>query len=268
MKRLLKRLFAFAAVALVAFVFGAAVVSYVRRPRPAETPLAKAAEAGDLEAIRALAARGGDVNSRERGWTPLAYAARAGRTEAVAALLDAGADPNLRDCAANGWTPLMHALHRGENAAARTLIERGADVNARSGGCEERPVETGMTALMYAALYDNTEMVKLLLERGADPRAANGHDNALSYAVGGASLGRLADIDRAAAHSCPVETVKALLERAPDLRVPRSVLSRLTFYVAKMKCPEVVRLLEERKGAPPRGDEGDRPGAAKPLARN
>jgi hypothetical protein len=251
MKRPLKHLLLFACVALCGFVAGAAVVSYVRRPRPAESPLGRAAEAGDAATIRGLAAAGADVNARERGLTPLMEAARAGRVESVGALLDAGADPNLRDCAVNGWTPLIHALHKHQNAAARALVERGADVNARAGACAADPAEGGMTALMYAAMYDNEEMVKFLLERGADPRAADGKENALTYAVGGASLGRLADIDRAATHPCPVETVRALLASAPDLSIPHSVLNRATFYVVKMKCPEVVRLLEQRGGAPP-----------------
>ena len=250
MKRLLKRLTLFAAVALVGFIVGAVVVSYVRRPRPAETPLARAAEAGDLEAIRSLTAQGADVNARDGGYTPLVFAARAGSEEAITALVNAKADPNLRDCGANGWTPLIHALHKHQNAAARALVERGADVNARAGDCKEELVEAGQTPLMYAARYDNAEMVKFLLERGADPRAEYESDNALTYAVGGAALGKLSDIDRAAAHPCPTETVRALLAKAPDLEAGGGPLDRATLYVLQKKCPEMAALLEGRGGAP------------------
>ncbi|MCA1630017.1 MAG: ankyrin repeat domain-containing protein, partial [Acidobacteria bacterium] len=198
--------------------------------------------------IGALSARGEDVNARDaNGYAPLVYAARAGDPRVVGALLDAGADPNLRGCASWGWTPLIHAIHKYQNAAARALVERGADVNGRAGDCADRLVEDGLTPLMMAAKYDDAEMVKFLLEHGADVRATYDGENALAFAVAGGSLGRLSDIDRAATHPCPLETVKLLLERAPDLGIKRSVLNRSMLYVVKKKCPDVARLLEGRK---------------------
>jgi hypothetical protein len=245
-----KRLLVIAAALLVAFAFGVAVVSYLRREPPASTPLARAAQTGDAASVAGLIARGADVNARDaEGHTPLAYAARAGDTAAVGALLDAKADPNARDCASQGWTPLIHAIHKYQNDAARLLVERGADVNARAGGCAESHVEDGVTPLMFAAKFDNTEIVKLLLEHGADARATYDGENALAYAVAGGSLGKLSDIDRAATHPCPAETVRLLLENAPDLNVKRGVLNHTVLYVVKKKCPEVARLLEGRQPA-------------------
>lgn len=244
MKRLLLAL-AIAAVGLIACV---AVYRYARRDGPPSTPLARAAQAGEAAAVGDLVARGADVNARDaNGYAPLVYAARAGDPEVINALLDAGADVNARGCASWGWTPLIHAIHKYRNAAARTLVERGADVNGRAGGCAERQVEDGLTPLMIAAKYDNAEMVKFLLERGADARATYDGENALAFAVAGGSLGRLSDIDRAATHPCPAETVKLLLEKAPDLNVKRSVLNRSMLYVVKKKCPDVAQLLEGRK---------------------
>lgn len=266
MRRVLKRLFMFAVAALFALfalVVVMTLVSRLRRPRSAETPLARAVEQGDVAAIKGLVARGEDVNARDGGYTPLMSAARAGSVEVVNALLDAKADPNLRDCAVNGWTALIHAIHKNRNETARALVERGADVNARAGGCAERQIKQGMTPLMYAAMYDNAEMVKFLLARGADPRATNGDDNALSYAVAGGSLGRLADIDRAATHPCPVETVRSLLEAAPDARLNDGILDRVVLYVAQRKCPKMARLLEERAPA-----ETKQTVATQPATRN
>lgn len=247
----MKRLLIIAAAVFIGFAVVAVVVSYLRRERPATTPLARAAQAGDASSVKGLVAGGADANAREaNGYTPLHYAARAGGAAAVNALLDAGVDANARDCAAQGWTPLIHAIHKHQNEAARALVERGADVNARAGDCAASKVEAGMTPLMYASMYDNTEMVKLLLARGADPRATEGDSNALSYAIAGGSLGRLSDIDRAATHPCPAETVRALLEKAPDATVNNGIIDRAAVYVAKKKCPEVARLLEGRAPAP------------------
>ena len=233
---------------VVGIVAAAVMMTGARRSRLAETDLTKAAERGDAAAVRSLAARGEDVNARDKGYTPLAFAARAGDAEAVNALLDAKADPNLRDCA-QGWTPLIHAIHKHQSAAARALVLRGADVNARAGDCGQHLVESGMTALMYAAMYDDPELVKLLLERGADPHAEYDGANALTHAVGGAALGKLVDIDRAASRPCPVETVRLLLAKAPDLRIKRSVFDRATSAILKTKCPAVARLLDNPQAA-------------------
>ena len=246
----MKRLLVIVGLLAAALIAVAIVVSLRGRMSPAGTELTKAAERGDAAGLKELAANGADVNAHDNGYTPLIFAARAGSVEAVKALVEAKADPNLRDCAANGWTPLIHAIHKRQNAAARALVERGADVNAREGGCTERLVEGGPTPLMYAAMYDNAEMVKFLLERGANPQADSRNENALTYAISGAAFGKLSDIDRAAANPCPVETVKALLAKAPELRIEKSVFNRAATYVVEKKCPEVAALLEDRAGAP------------------
>jgi ankyrin repeat protein len=263
-----------AAAALFAFACAAVVVAAIfllgGRQQSAGLPLARAAEQGDAAAVKRLIAAGADVNARDGGSTPLIYAARSGDTEAVSALLDAGADPNARGCASWGWTPLIHAIHKYQNDAARTLVERGADVNGRAGDCASAKIENGLTPLMMAAKYDDAEAVKFLLEHGADPRATYDGENALAFAVAGGSLGRLSDIDRAATHPCPVETVKLLLARAPDLNVKRSVLNRSMLYIVQKKCPDVARLLEGRKPPATPAPEGhdSQASAAPPGAHN
>ncbi|MDT7542213.1 MAG: uncharacterized protein QOE33_2117 [Acidobacteriota bacterium] len=265
----MKRLLIIVVVGLFALAVGVVVVSHLRHEGPASTPLARAAQVGDSASVETLIARGDDVNVRDAaGYTPLAYAALAGDATAIKSLLDAKADPNARDCNTQGWTPLIHAIHRNQNDVARLLVERGADVNERVGSCGEAKVETGMTPLMFAAMYDNTETVKFLVEHGADARAMDGDNNALSYALAGGSLGRLADIDRAATHPCPVETAKLLLQAAPDVSLGEGMIDRAVLYVSRRKCPEVARLLEDRKSAPVRDEHTNQAAATQPVARN
>lgn len=241
----MKRLLLIAAASVAAVAAGVSAYSYLRREGPAGTPLARAAQVGDAQSVKNLIAQGADVNARDaEGRTPLAYAARANDAEAINSLIGAGADVNARDCDRLGWTPLINAVHKYNAAAGRLLVERGADVNARAGACAEQRVEDGLTPLMMAAKYDDAEMIRFLLERGADPRATYDGYNALSFAVAGGSLGRLSDIDRAAAHPCPVETVRLLLKAAPDLRPDTGLVDKTVMYVIRKKCPEVARLLE------------------------
>jgi len=206
------------------------------------TALTIAAERGDAAEVRRLIAAGANVNEKdEAGYTALMWAARKGNMEIARALVEARADVNVRDCASAGWTPLMHAIHKNQNDLARLLIERGADVNAAAGDCREHKAEGGKTALAYAAANDNAEIVKALLARGASPYGMHGAESALSYAVAGTL-----DIDHLMDGKCPTETVKALLERAPDLNLRGDIWNRKAIFIAKQKgCTEFVALLEK-----------------------
>jgi ankyrin repeat protein len=206
------------------------------------TALTIAAERGDAAKVRKLIAAGANVNEKdEAGYTALMWAARKGNMEIARALVEARADLNVRDCASAGWTPLMHAIHKNQNDLAHLLIERGADVNATAGDCREHQAEGGKTALAYAAANDNAEIVKALLVRGANPYGMHGADSALSYAVAGTL-----DIDHLMDGKCPTETVKALLERAPDLNLRGDIWNRKAIFIAKQKgCTEFVALLEK-----------------------
>ncbi|MBD5804357.1 Ankyrin repeat protein [Azoarcus sp. Aa7] len=128
--------------------------------------LMAAAEAGLVEVVDALLAKGVDVNARNSaGGSALlrAAGAYAAASEAIARrLLDAGAEVDART--ESGSTPLTRAAGR-NNGVLPLLLERGADVNATT--------NNGWTALMVAAQAGNDDYVRALLQRGADPRRLN-----------------------------------------------------------------------------------------------
>ncbi len=200
------------------------------------TPLIAAAVRGDTAAIDALLAAGVSVNQTgAREETALIWAARAGAIPAIRLLLSKGADPDLSG-GVKGWTPMMHAIHKHQKEAMLALIDGGADVNARADSGE------GETALMMAAGYGYAGFVQILLERGADPRAAQttrGRETALDFAVSGVS-----DIDRFTLGDCQTATVKALLEKAPDLRPIDNVRGRAALWLSRLNnCSDVRQLL-------------------------
>src|SRR5436853_78069 len=79
-----------------------------------ETPLLTAARTGRLGPVKALLARGADLNAREaKGQTALMWAAAEGHVEIVDALLKADAD--FRTPLASGFTPLFFAVREGRS---------------------------------------------------------------------------------------------------------------------------------------------------------
>ena len=87
-----------------------------------------AARTGKLGPVKALLARGADVNAKERrGQTALMWAAAEGHAEVVAALLKAGAE--FRTPLPSGFTPLFFAVREGRTDVVRVLLKAGADVN-------------------------------------------------------------------------------------------------------------------------------------------
>ena len=192
--------------------------------RHVETPLAAAAARGDRNALNSLV-QAGKVNAPDsRGCTALIAAARAGQVESIQTLVRLGADPDLRG-GGNDWTPIMHAIHKFRHRAVTALLDAGADPNFRT--------RSGLTALTMAAGYGDARMVRLLLSHGANPRDGR----ALAAAVSG-----VADIDKFTLGDCQTETVHALLDAAPDLRLPNTAHGRWARRLASWGgCAEVVQ---------------------------
>jgi ankyrin repeat protein len=162
------------------------MISWVRKPNRGDD------EAGDpppigsgkltsLEFVRQLAARGADVNLKQKkgapergiltrvGATPLIAAASTSDVPLVKALLELGADPKLTN--ADGTTPLLAAAGVGvgapEEAAGsepealelvRLLLQLGADPNAVD--------KNGETAMHGAAYRHHSRVVQLLADKG------------------------------------------------------------------------------------------------------
>lgn len=161
-----------------------------------------------------------------RHLTPLDIAARAGDVARIRALAAAGADLNAPDAGGTRWTPLLHAVHRNQRQAVRVLIEAGADVNRAS--------PSGLSPLEMAAGNGQVDIVRQLLAAGANAR----EPGVFTAAVSG---GALSDIDRPLDGTCNPEIVRLLLERAPDLRLPRTARGHLAYLFARVnQCAAVL----------------------------
>ncbi len=143
----------------------------------------------DTRLLRALIAKGADVNRASGGITPLLAATRDswhGRAEAVLTLLANGASPLVTD--AEGNTPLHGAVLSADAGVAAMLLDAAAPINALN--------KAGISPLATACHAANWPLAKFLLEHGAKPAPADG-EPALVAAAG------IADDD--------VEGVKLLL---------------------------------------------------------
>ena len=116
----------------------------------------------DLRLLRALIARGVDVNKIQGGITPLVAAVRdsyEGRPDAVTMLLANGADARMAD--AGGNTPLHYASRCAEPIIAALLVDAAAEVNAVNAD--------GLTPLCIACSHANWALADFLLGHGAKP---------------------------------------------------------------------------------------------------
>jgi ankyrin repeat protein len=125
----------------------------------ADTPLLKATDAGDLDAIDTLIAKGARVSeASDIGITPAYVAATNGNAAILRRLLDAGAGITTTD--GSGDTLLMAAVRAGNLDAVQLLLDRGAVVNVAD-------PQFGHTALMWAVRRNDAAITRLLLKHGA-----------------------------------------------------------------------------------------------------
>ena len=121
-----------------------------------ESPLMLAAIKGYLEAVRALVARGADVN--KTGWTPLHYAASGTlpqQVDVIALLLEQHA--YIDAASPNGTTPLMMAAQYGTDASVQLLLKEGADPTLKN--------QLGLTAVDFALRAEREELARAIAGR-------------------------------------------------------------------------------------------------------
>ena len=133
--------------------------------------LIHAAQSGNVPEVKALIAKGADVNHPTRYKTALMHAASEGHVEVVDILLANGAQVNTNT---DEGTALMEAVKAGRVEIVKRLLAAGADANAvhRTG---DLPLLMAARQLSYRMpkAEPNTELVQLLLNHGAD---VNGKD--------------------------------------------------------------------------------------------
>jgi len=129
-----------------------------------ETACMKAAEKGQIEALKFLIENGADFKKGNSGGeNPISYAGKKGQFEVVMFLINKGEDVNYQENN-YGMTPLLYATEYGDVEFIKELIKQGADKSIRT--------KSGHTLLSIAALNKHVETVKFLLENGADPNVS------------------------------------------------------------------------------------------------
>jgi ankyrin repeat protein len=183
------------------------------------TALAVASCCGKVEAVKALASLGADVNTAMKdGATSVYVAAQNGHVEVVKALASLGADVNATDN--EGATPVYVAARQGHLEVVKALASLNADVST--------PNEIGATPVSIASRHGHLEMVKALASLGAKVDVAK-HNGVTPVFI--------------AAQEGHVHVVNALAALGADVRVPNKNGLTPVFIAARQGHLEVVKAL-------------------------
>ena len=258
------------------FVFKTAGMIYVVQPVGSWTPLMYAARDGAIDAVRALADVGADLNLVDpEGTTALTLAIINGHFDTAVALLEKGADPNIAD--KNRMTPLyaavdMHTLQTvwGRPAPVlndtvdpvgmvKALLVHGADPNVQL----KRPIigrhtrntgdpslSEGTTALARAAKSGDVAIMKALLEGGANPFVTQA-DYTTTAIVAAAGRGQriypgAASVGTQATEKDSLEALRLLVERGVDPDAFNERGQTALHVAAARGADSVVRYLAEQ----------------------
>jgi ankyrin repeat protein len=151
-------------------VSGAETIQFIldKGARPDEgrkngcTALFFACQDGDLKIIRALLAKGANIEASDGGdhRTPLMAAASEGHVDAMRFLLEHGAKLEAKDDGGN--TALVWAARSGDVPSVKLLLDRGADVNVR-----DRDGETLLQLVAQTSSPGRFDVLTLLRQSGA-----------------------------------------------------------------------------------------------------
>ena len=180
----------------------------------------RAAEQGNIEAVKQHLAAGTDVNENDGIQTPLHYA----NSKEIAKLLIAnGADVNAKD--KTGSPPLYWAVRKGRKEIAQLLIEAGADVSVKK--------KRGKNLLHRAASGGRTEIAQLLIANGLDVNAKDANGSTPLYETG--LFGH-------------TEIANLLIEKGADIN-EKTKLGLTTLHYAAINGHKKLTLLLIEKGA-------------------
>ncbi len=165
-------------------------------PRVATSRLVAAAQANNLEGVKAAIAELDDLTSSSLGgMTAMHWASKNGNVEIIDVLLAAGADPNVGNKV--GKRPAALAAENGQLEALQRIVAAGGEIDSRD--------EIGGTPLLWAsALSKNPETVKFLIDSGADVNVID--SNGMTPLIWAAGIGR-------------PETVRLLLDNGANTEV-------------------------------------------------
>ncbi len=210
---------------------------------PFESPVADAAQRGDLEAVRTLLQQGEDPNAAQAdGLTALHWAALNDELGIAEILLYAGAtvSPVTR---VGGYTPLHLASQSGHGEMARALLEAGANANAYT--------TTGVSSLHFAAQADAAEAIRALIEHGAevDARDSFSSRTPLMFAAHRGAAEATQALVRADADLSATTLVKDYVEIAAEATADRARRTRIR-AAAEPPDPDAEAERPRRRGPP------------------
>jgi uncharacterized protein len=233
--------------------------------RDQRSVLMLAATLPEVRLLRALIAKGADVNRAHAGLSPLLAATRdsyQGRPDAVLTLLANGADPAAAD--AQGNTALHYAALAAEPIVAAMLLDAGAPLAAVN--------RDGLTPLGQAAHAANWTLLRFLLEHGARNEVEHAQPTLIAAAsiadddITGVKLllkqkarvdaqgplGRTALMAAALAGHAGI--ARCLLDAGATVDLADSHATTALMEAARAGAAEVIALLATRKPEPNRTD--------------
>ena len=260
------------------FKFNTGGMIYTLQPVGSWSPAMYAARAGAIDAVRALADAGADLNAADPdGTTPLILAIVNAKFDTAVALLEKGANPNLQD--QMGMSALyaavdMHTLSpmMGRPAPpmrdsidavqlAQALLKKGANPNLQL----KKPIigrhtafqgdgrlGEGSTPLARAASSADAAMIKVLLDGGADPRLTQKDGTTVGMIAASARGQRVyaaaASVSTPATEADSLEALKLLLDSKLDVNASNNNGQTALHNASGRGADTLVKLLVD-KGA-------------------
>ena len=260
------------------FKFNTGGMIYTLQPVGGWTAAMYAARDGAIDAVRALADAGADLNLADPdGTTPLILAIVNAKFDTAVALLDKGANPNAVDqmgmsalYAATDMHTLSPMMGRPAPpmrdsidavALAKTLLQKGANPNLQL----KKPIigrhtafqgdgqlGEGTTPLARASKSADAAMIKVLLDGGADPRLTQKDGTTVAMIATNARGQRVyaaaASVGTPATEADAIEALKLLLDTSVDVNGSNGNGQTALHNAAARGSDAIVKMLLE-KGA-------------------